>query len=97
MPAKKYQLAVYRRRAVKAPFELIIDEDKTVSIPPPSTDVLLDVAEATTPREQLRLLAGDQYDALMEVLGPEPGGILKPLLADLTAHFDLGETSASPA
>lgn len=97
MAAKKYQLAVYRAKAKKAPFELIIDEDKTITIPPPSTDVILDVAEATSPREQLRLLAGDQYEPLMEVLGDEPGSILKPLLNDLTNHFDLGETSASPA
>ena len=97
MAAKKYQLAVYRARATKKPFELIVDESKTIVITPPSTDVILDVAEATTPRKQLQLLAGDQYEALMEVLGEESGSILKPLMKDLTDHFDLGETDASPA
>lgn len=97
MTAKKYQLAVYRSKAMKKPFELIVDEDKSILIPPPSTDVILDVAEATTPREQLRLLAGDQYEPLMEVIGEESGSILKPLMTDLTEYFGLGETSASPA
>ena len=91
MATKKFQLAVYRAKANKAPFELIVDEDKTVSIPPPSTDVILDVSEATSVREQLRLLAGDQYGPLMEALGDEPGSILKPLMADLTEYFGLGE------
>ena len=97
MPAKKYQLAVYRAKAKKAPFELIVDEDKSIVISVPSTDVILDVAEAVTPREQLRLLAGEQFEALMDVLGDEPGSILKVLLSDLTNHFDLGESSASQA
>lgn len=91
MPAKKYQLAVYRAKAAKKPFELIVDEDKSIHIAPPTTDVILDVSEATTPREQLRLLAGDQYNALMEVLGEESGSILKPLMNDLTEYFGLGE------
>jgi len=93
MAAKKnqFQLAVYRAEAVKAPFELIIDEKTSVMIPPPSTDDVLAVAEATTPREQLRLLAGDQFGTLMEHISDEPGGILKPLLNDMTSHFKLGE------
>ena len=91
MAAKKYQLAVYRAKAVQKPFELIVDEDKTIVIPPPPTETVLDIAEATTPREQLQLLAGDQYGALIDAIGSEVGGILKPLTKDMTEHFGLGE------
>lgn len=91
MPTKKYQLARYRAEAAKAPFELIVDDKTTISIPPPSTDVVLQVTETGNVREQLRLLAGDQYERLMKAIGDEPGSILKPLLRDLTEHFNLGE------
>jgi hypothetical protein len=93
MAVKKnqFQLAKYRMEAVKTPFDLIIDEKTSVIIPPPSTDDVLAVSEASTPREQLRLLAGDQFGTLMEHIGDEPGGILRPLLNDLTGHFKLGE------
>jgi hypothetical protein len=91
MPAKKYQLAVYRAEALKKPFELIVDDKTTVSIPVPDTETVLQVTETTVVREQLRLLTGDQYGALMEALGDQPGGVLKLLMKDLTEHFDLGE------
>lgn len=91
MPAKKYQLARYRAEAVTKPFELIVDAEKSILIPPPSTDVVLQVAETTSPREQLELLAGDAYSELMKALGDEPGSILKPLMKDLTEYFNLGE------
>ena len=91
MPAKKYQLAVYRAEAAKKPFELIVDDKTTISISAPDTETVLQVTETVVVRDQLRLLAGNQYTALMEALGDQPGGVLKPLMKDLTEHFNLGE------
>lgn len=92
MPAKnKYSLADYRTQAHKPPFPLVIDENRTLEIDPPTTNVMLDVSATTDIREQLKLLAGAHYDELMEVIGEEQGAILKPLLGDMTKHFGLGE------
>lgn len=88
---KKYSLADYRRQANKPPFPLDIDEERTLEIAPPTTSAMLDVQSTDDVREQLKLLAGDKYDELMEVIGEEQGGVLKVLLKDMTAHFGLGE------
>ena len=89
--AKKYSLADYRRQANRSPFSLEIDEEQTLEIAPPTTSAMLDVQATDDVREQLKLLAGDKYDELMEAIGDEQGGVLKVLLKDMTGHFGLGE------
>ena len=88
---KKYSLADYRSQASKAPFPFEVDEGKVIEISPPTAETTLDVTATTDLREQLRLIAGDKYEALMDAIGDEQGAILKPLLADITKHFGLGE------
>jgi hypothetical protein len=89
--SKRYRLADYRREATKPPFPLELDEERTLEIPVPDTNTILDVQATTDVRQQVKLLAGDKYEDLMEAIGGEPGGVLKSLMKDMTEHFDLGE------
>ena len=93
MAARKttYSLARYRAEAKKAPYELVIDAGHSIVITQPSGDDLLAAEQATSSKEAIRILAGDQYDALMKALGGEPAGVLKAVVADLRDHFGLGE------
>lgn len=88
---KKYRLADYRKQANKPPFPLELDEERTLEIPAPSTNALLDAQATADVREQLKLMTGVKYEELLEVIGEEQGGVLKVLLKDLSDHFGLGE------
>jgi hypothetical protein len=96
MPARTtYSLARYRAEAKREPFELVIDSSSSVVIVQPSGEDLLAAEQATSSREAIKILAGDQYEELMKVLGAEPAGVLKAVIADIRDHFGLGETDAS--
>ena len=89
--SKTYRLADYRKQANRPPFPFELDDERTLEIQPPTTNATLEVMATNDVREQLKLLTGDQFDALLEVIGEEQGGVLKALLKDLTDHFGLGE------
>jgi hypothetical protein len=88
---KRYRLADYRREATKPPFVLEIDEERSLEIQAPDTNTILDVQATADVRQQVKLLTGDKYAELMEVIGSEQGGVLKVLMRDLSEHFNLGE------
>jgi len=48
-------------------------------------------------QDLLRDLLGDQYDAVMEVLGGEDFAVMVAFMRDLGEHFGLGEAIASLA
>ena len=92
MPAKRnHSLARYRAEATKKPFEFIIDAEKSMFFEQPDADTMLIIDQAANSEEAMRLLTGDQFDALMEVIGKEPGGVLKLLSEDMQEHFGLGK------
>lgn len=93
MPARKttYSLPRYRAEAKKEPFELVIDKNTSIVIAQPSGEDLLAAEQATSSREAIKILAGDQYHELMKALGAEPAGVLKAVIADIRDHFGLGE------
>jgi hypothetical protein len=99
MPRRSYRLERYRAEATKEPFELVVDgidgadgADTSIVITQPSGADLLAAEQATSSKEAIEILAGDQYDALMTVLRDEPAGVLKAVVADLRDHFGLGDT-----
>lgn len=97
MPAKRYQLARYRKEALKPDFELILDADDSILLKAPTVEELLDLSEMTDVRSQLQVLAKGEYDKLMEILGGEPAGVLNQLMEDVMEHFGLGKSSTSPS
>lgn len=92
MPAKRnHSLARYRAEATKKPFEFILDADKSLFIEQPDGDTMMMLDQAANSEEAMRLLCGEQYDALMKVIGKEPGGVLKLISEDIQEHFGLGK------
>jgi hypothetical protein len=86
----QYSLAQYRAEAKKEPFELDLGDGKVITIPPPTGTTLLDLDSAFTTRAVMEHLAGDQYDALLEILGDEDGGVLVAVVKAMQKHFGLG-------
>jgi hypothetical protein len=90
-PKHPYALARYINQATKKPFELIVDENRSIFIEQPSSNVVVHSDQAKNTEEALRDLVGDKYDEIMEVIGDAPGGVVKLLVDDLRDHFGLGE------
>jgi hypothetical protein len=87
-------LARYRAEVKGEPFTLWLDDDKTLVIPRPTGDQMLDAEEAVhrgTSRDVIRALCGDQADELLEVLGDEDAAVLRAVATDLQESFGLGE------
>lgn len=84
-----YSLDRYRSEAKGEPFVLDVDVDTAISIPRPTGDVLMDIEEARTSREVIRLLAGDQADELLRILGPEDYTVMQQVSEDMQRHFGL--------
>jgi hypothetical protein len=91
---RRYSYQQYLGEAQIKPFDLELSDDKTVSIPVPDGDALLDIADnQANPRRVLRLLTGDHYQDVMAVFGPAPATALTALIQDMVTHFGI---SASP-
>lgn len=85
-----YSLSKYRSEAKGEPFVLDVDTNTSIVVPRPTGDVLMDVEEATSSREIISLLAGDEAEKLLEVLGSEDFEVLMGLSKDMQEHFGLG-------
>lgn len=88
---KPNSLARYRAEAKGEPFVLWIDDDEKLEVPRPTGDVMFELEEARTSKEVIGLLAGDQADRLIEVLGAEDFAVMKAVSDDMREHFGLGE------
>jgi len=100
-----YSLARYREEAAGDPFRLELDDGEILEIPRPTGAVMMSISERYADADQnppnvrdlLRDLLGDQYDAVMEVLGGEDFAVMVAFMRDLSNHFGLGEAVASLA
>ncbi|MBX6386108.1 MAG: hypothetical protein IRZ07_24570 [Microbispora sp.] len=88
---RRHTLARYRNEAVKAPFELDLDDGRTITIPQPTVDEVLEITGLTDVRAQLKILAKDQFDELLTAIGDLPASALQVLMEDLMQHFGLGK------
>lgn len=86
-----YSLQQYRSEATGEPFVLQVDDDHTITVPRPTTDVVLDIEEATTSRQILTLLCGDVAEEFFKAIGSEDAVVLNAISKDMKKHFGLGE------
>lgn len=94
---RKYSFQQYLGEAKVRPFvlETGADEDSglpaEIVIPVPTGEDLLEATDnATSIRRMLRIICGDQYDAVLRLVGPQPASVMTDLLADLMSHFGAG-------
>lgn len=88
---KNHSIARYVNEATKKPFELIVDDKRSIFIEQPNADVVVHSDQAKNTEQALRDLVGDKYDEIMDLIGDAPGGVVKLLVDDLRGHFGLGE------
>ena len=95
--ATTYKLDQYRKECSITPFVLDTGETQIV-IQPPTGEMLLVISE--TPiyegRKLLKLICGEQYDVMWDLVKDEPGGVLVSLLQDLGRHFMVANIQAAP-
>lgn len=96
--AKSYSLSKYRKEANISPFVLEVDDDTNIIIQPPDGDTMLELGNVQMHegRRMLRLVCGDKFDEVMEVLGGEPAPILASVAMDMIKHFGLAEVQGIP-
>jgi hypothetical protein len=92
MPQKKpYALARYINEATSKPFELIVDDKRSIVIEQPSSQDVLMIDQAENTEEAFRVMVGDKFDEVMKAIGDTPGRVLKLVIDDIRDHFKLGE------
>jgi hypothetical protein len=94
---KTYKLDDYRAECDIEPFVLDTGEMEIV-IPAPTGESLLMIAETpiSDGRRLLRLIAGDQFEPVWELVKKEQGTVLVKLLQDLGKHFMVATVSEAP-
>ncbi len=83
---KKYRFDQYRQEAQIDPFVLEVDDERSITIPAPTTDALLRLEEAGGTREKLTLLCGQAGPEVMDLLNDQPMHVMIAFLRDLAAH-----------
>lgn len=89
---KPHSLARYAAEAQRKPFELEVDDDTVIVLQPPTVDDVLAIEEATSSREALSVIAGEQFEPLMKALHGQPAGVIGALLDDAREWFGLGNS-----
>lgn len=92
----KYNFTDYKRSAL-TPFELEVDESRTIVIPVPSGETIVDLEEALGSRQRLELLCGDQFQDVWELIRGEDYTVLRGLGDDMLEHFNIGDHARPPA
>lgn len=84
---KTYRFDQYVQDAAVEPFRLEISPDETIVIEAPDGNAVLQLEEVGSSRERLRLLCGEQFDRVVELIGNKPPAVLKRLSQDMARHF----------
>lgn len=95
--ATVYRLDVYRDESGIEPFVLDTG-DAQIEIQPPTGEQMLAIAETNyyDGRTLLKLICGDQHEAVWEVMKSEQATVLMRLLKDLSKHFKLANVAEVP-
>ena len=90
---RPFSLDRYRSEAKGDPFELWLDESKSLTVQRPTGDQMFAAEEAFrsgTSRQALEALCGDQADEVLTVLGAEDAAVMRAVVEDMQEHFGLG-------
>lgn len=79
-------------RVAKAPFPFQIGDSPTYSVHEPDAGTVMDIEEAKTSRQVLKLFLGEQYQDVEDHLEPMHPDVLVELARDLSRHFGLFDT-----
>jgi hypothetical protein len=91
---KTYKFDQYVEEARTDPFRLEAN-GSVIEISAPTSETMLKMDFTTSPRTALRLLCGNVFEDVYELLAPQPASVLNRLLADMMGHF--GADQVPPA
>lgn len=86
---KTYKFDRYVSEAKAAPFVLEIGDGDLIEIPAPDGETVLRIEESRSSRKTLRLLCGEQFDRVSDLVSVAPAGVLTSLVSDMVEHFGL--------
>ncbi|MBP2341124.1 hypothetical protein JOF41_007378 [Saccharothrix coeruleofusca] len=84
---KTYRFDQYREDAAIEPYVLEVDEQRSITIPAPSTDTILKLEETSSTRERLMLLCGEHADEVFGLLKDESMHVMVRFVMDLAKHY----------
>ncbi|NKR75859.1 hypothetical protein GS492_24945 [Rhodococcus hoagii] len=82
-------------RPKKDPFKFQIGDSPEFTVQEPDAYTVMDIEEAKTSRQALKLFLGDQFDELEDFLGPLHPDVLVDLTRDMSRHFGLFDVDAA--
>lgn len=96
--SKSYSFESYATEAdAREPFRLDLSDGEQIVIPHPDVETTLLIEEAQFTRDRLRLICGDQFERIMDLLKSKDGETLNRLVDDMAAHFKVGGSGNSGA
>ena len=97
--SKMKSLDQYRKEANISPFVLEVDDNKSITVQPPTGDDILELTNVSIDDAVglLQGLCGDSYDEVMEVLGKEPAPVLFAVIMDMMKHFGITDLTNAQA
>lgn len=90
--AKTYDFDSYLTEAIPTQFVLNVPEGESIVIDPPDTDTLFLIDEAVTARETLKLLCGEQWDRVYELIRHRDPAVTSKLVGDVRKHFRIDQS-----
>jgi hypothetical protein len=84
-----HRFDTYLEDAGIKPFDLEVSDDEVLSIPAPDSNTILLIEEAASTRERLRLLCGEHFERVMELIGGESPLVMRRLTQDMTQQFSI--------
>ncbi|WP_243636898.1 hypothetical protein [Rhodococcus sp. Eu-32] len=82
-------------RAAKEPFVFTLPGSPEFTVTEPDAGTVMDIEEAKTSRQVLKLFLGEDYADLVEFLEPLHPDVLVDLAQDISRHFGLFDTEAA--
>ncbi len=85
----------YRSEAAKkaaklgGPFRFHVSDDEVLEIPRPTGEVVFELEVATSSKEMIKLLAGDQAGRLIEIFEGEDFEVMQAVSNDIMEHFGI--------
>lgn len=73
----------------KEPFKFRIGDSPVFLVPEPDSDTVMDIEEARTTRQVLKLFLGEQYEDVVDFLGPQHPDNLIDITRAMSRYFGL--------
>lgn len=89
MAKASYDFNSYLLEARPTDFVLKVSEEQSITIPPPTAEILMRLDEVTTARHMLQLICGKSWPEIYELFKDKHAEAMTALVKDIRLHFNL--------